>query len=327
LLRVGADGGADGQWTALVAQGLTGLAIPERADGAGLGAVETLLVMENLGQLASLAPYLSRAVLPSAFLTALGSATADALLRDLASAERAILVGGLGPDTPPLRASGDRLSGEVLILDGECADTFVLVADGSDSQAFVLRADAPGVTVTPLGRLDGGRMARVTLDSAAAELLAQGEIVTRAADQALAWGNAALCGEAAGLMRALVDMTVDYLKARRQFGAALSSFQALQHRLVDMRLHQELSRSMAAAAAMAIDSGEALRRDRVVAAAKVQICLSGRRIAEEAIQLHGAIGMTEELPVGRHAKRLLVIEQSLGNRFDHLERFRMLGTA
>jgi len=319
LAAAGSRTGVDGEWDAIVALGLPGLLVDEAAGGAGLGAAETFLVMEALGHAGSRAPFLSRIVLPCAFLHALDPAAP--LLGRIASGEATVVTGGLDPADAPLSCSdaGVRLFGTLLIPDGCEADTLLLI-DREGARAFLLEMSSHGVATAEIERLDGGALTRVALNGASGELIAQGDPVIHAADAALMLGNAALCAEAAGIMRALVDKTSAYLVHRRQFGTNLSSFQVLQHRLVDMRLHQELSRSMAAGAAMAVDAGSASSPARVVAAAKIQLCLAGRRIAEEAIQLHGAIGMTDELDVGRYAKRLLVIEQTLGNRFHHLDR-------
>ncbi len=136
---------------------------------------------------------------------------------------------------------------------------------------------------------------------------------------------AALCAEAVGVMDAMQASSVEYLKTRRQFGRAIGEFQALQHRAVDMYVALELARSMALFATMTADDPDADERRRAIAAAKVQIGRSGRRIGQEAIQLHGGIGMTMEYAVGHHFKRMTMIDRAFGDADHHLARLAATG--
>jgi alkylation response protein AidB-like acyl-CoA dehydrogenase len=139
-------------------------------------------------------------------------------------------------------------------------------------------------------------------------------------EQALDRACAALCAEAAGAIDALLTMTAEHLKTRKQFGAPLAKFQVLQHRMADMLIALEQVRSMACAAAMALDAPNAAQRRRLVSAAKVIAGQAGRHAGEWAIQLHGAMGMTDECRVGHYAKRLIVINQLFGDASHHVQR-------
>jgi len=141
-------------------------------------------------------------------------------------------------------------------------------------------------------------------------------LLEKAADRA----TAALCAEAAGAIDALITMTAEHLKTRRQFGAPLAKFQVLQHRMADMLIALEQVRSMACAAAMAIDAPDVAQRRRLVSAAKAIAGQAGRQVSQASIQLHGAMGMTDECRVGHYARRLLVINQLFGDASHHLHR-------
>jgi pimeloyl-CoA dehydrogenase len=179
------------------------------------------------------------------------------------------------------------------------------------------------VTVRPFATLDGRRAAQVAFDGVSL----RGDAVVGTAgaafpllDKALDRAAAALCAEAAGAIDALIGMTAEHLKSRRQFGAPLAKLQVLQHRMADMLIAFEQTRSMASAAAMAVDGADAAQRRRLVSAAKAIASQAGRQAGQWAIQLHGAMGMTDECRVGHYAKRLLVIGQLFGDASYHFDR-------
>jgi pimeloyl-CoA dehydrogenase len=188
---------------------------------------------------------------------------------------------------------------------------------------LLVDAAAPGVTVSPFGTLDGRRAAHVDFDDVALPLdavVGTAGHAFPAVDEALDRAAAASCAEAAGAIDALIGMTAEHLKTRKQFGATLAKLQVLQHRMADMVIDFEQTRSLACAAAMAMDAGDAAQRRRLVSAAKAIAGQAGRRVGEWAIQLHGAMGMTDECRVGHYAKRLLVIGQLFGDASHHLDR-------
>jgi alkylation response protein AidB-like acyl-CoA dehydrogenase len=190
---------------------------------------------------------------------------------------------------------------------------------------FLVDAKAPGVTMTPYRTLDEMRAADVALRSVAvpADALIGPEgaalpVIEEATDYALAL----LCAEAVGAMKFACDTTLEYLKTRRQFGVPIGSFQALQHRMVDMVISYEQARSMASLACARVDTAQDAReRKRIASAAKVRIADACRHVSQESVQLHGGMGMSEELKVSHTFRRLTMIARQLGDADHHLERF------
>jgi alkylation response protein AidB-like acyl-CoA dehydrogenase len=237
------------------------------------------------------------------------------------------------------RAQRDRnewqLNGaKAVVHHGEHAALFVVSArtDGADDSEqgvslFLVPRDAAGVSVRGYQKIDGGRAAEVTLQSVTLgdeALLGAAGTGYATLEYAIACGVLALCSEAIGAMDVAKDHTLDYLRTRKQFGVAIGSFQALQHRMADMLLEIEQARSSVINAAAAL-GGERKLRERAVSAAKYSIGRIGTLVAEECIQLHGGIGMTWELPLAHYAKRLVMIDHQLGDEDHHLERFVALG--
>jgi alkylation response protein AidB-like acyl-CoA dehydrogenase len=218
-----------------------------------------------------------------------------------------------------------------VVLHGASADKFVVSArtaggsrDKSGIGLFLVDAKAKGVNVRGYPTVDGLRAAEVSLERVRVEgdaVLgapdAGYETIERAVDRAIA----ALCAEAVGIMETLNATTLEYLKTRKQFGVPIGSFQALQHRMADMMVEQEQAKSMATLAALSADLEDAKERRRVISAAKVQIGKSGRFVGQQAIQLHGGIGMTDEYVAGHYFKRLTMIDQTFGDTDHHLDRF------
>ena len=189
---------------------------------------------------------------------------------------------------------------------------------------FIVPKDSAGVQVTDYRTLDGLRAAdivfdnvQVPADALVGELGAGWDILDAAAD----YGAGLLCAEALGAMEALFAATLEYLKTRNQFGAPIGKFQALQHRMADMYIHLEQARSMALLAAVKLGSGDAQERRRVVSAAKFRVGQAAKFVGQQAVQLHGGMGVTDELPAAHYFKRLTMIELSLGDSDHHLARF------
>jgi alkylation response protein AidB-like acyl-CoA dehydrogenase len=234
----------------------------------------------------------------------------------------------------PARASGDGwlLDGEkCMVLHGGCADLLVVSARtaGSHTDArgislFLVERAAPGVGVTEYRTLDSLRVADVRLTgvrvSRDALIGTEGEgfAVT---EEVVDYATALLCAEAVGAIKYAHDATLDYLKTRRQFGVPIGSFQALQHRMVDLLISYEQARSIACLACVKVDTAEAAERRRVVSAAKIKIADACRHVSQEAVQLHGGMGMTEELKISHTFRRLTMIAQTFGDADHHLERF------
>ena len=228
---------------------------------------------------------------------------------------------------------GWRITGEkTLVLHGDTADTLIVSARTAGGEReregiglFLVDAAGPGVSRRSYPTQDGHRAAEITLEGARGTALGDpaGALpgMERAQDEAVA----ALCAEAVGCMEAMQALTVDYLKTRQQFGRPIGANQALQHRAVDMLVALEQARSMALFAAMMAGDDDQAERDRAVHAAKVQIGRSARHVGQEAVQLHGGIGVTMEYSVGHYFKRTTMIERQLGDTATHLAALARLG--
>ncbi len=333
---------AAARWAGMASLGLLGLPLPEEAGGSGQGAVEVMLVAQELGRALGGGAFVASTVMAGRLLTRLGSADQRARwLPALASGELqaavALYEDGVRYDWPAARASarqtgaGWLLQGrKTLVLHGDTAGLLLMVARsaGEPGQSdglsvFALDAGSPGVEVTGFDTLDGRRAAHVVLRDVlvpADRLLGPAGAAAEAVDEALDAGVAALCAEAAGAVDVLLAQTAEHLRTRRQFGAPLAKFQVLQHRIADMAIALEQLKSMACAAAMAVDAGEPALRRRLVSAAKVLAGQLGRAQGFAAIQMHGAMGMTDECRAAHYAKRLMVIGQLFGDASWHLQR-------
>jgi alkylation response protein AidB-like acyl-CoA dehydrogenase len=226
---------------------------------------------------------------------------------------------------------GYRLTGsQRFVLDGHAAAHIVVSAhDPAGDHAsgagalslFVVDAGAPGVQIRSVRTLDGRRAALVDLDVEVAPDRRLAGDGLAALSRALDVGAAAVCAEGVGVMRAVLAMTTEYLRTREQFGVKIGSFQVLQHRAVDMFIETELAYSAALAAAIRIDDNDEAERVAAVTSAKVQLAESGRYVTQQAIQLHGGIGITDEHDVGLYFKRMLALNTVFGDAEHHLARF------
>jgi alkylation response protein AidB-like acyl-CoA dehydrogenase len=343
-----AEGWSREIWGQLAEMGLLGLQIPEAQGGMAPAAVETMLVMNAFGRVLLVEPYLSSAVLATALLRQLGSrGQQEALFPSLAAGER-IAVPAHGEEgarydlaavstAAARRGGGWVLSGKKsVVLHAPAADLLLVSARTSgpaDAEQgislFLVPRGAPGVAISPYSTLDGQRAAEVALREVVlpADALLGPEGGAFGAIAA-AWdlGLAALCAEGAGALQATLDATIDYAKTRRQFGQPIAKFQALQHRMVDMLVHVEQARSMSTLAALRAFDPDPAERRRAVAAAKVTVGQACRFVGQQAVQLHGGMGVTDEVMVSHLFKRLAAIELSMGDTEHHLEAFaRTLG--
>jgi alkylation response protein AidB-like acyl-CoA dehydrogenase len=203
------------------------------------------------------------------------------------------------------------------VLAGDCADTLVVSAALPDGGTGLFLVDGDAVARRGYRTFDGQRGAQIDLDQTPGQPLGDAVDTSQAVRHAIIRIQSALCAEAVGVMEEALRLTTDYLKTRKQFGVTLNKFQTLTQRAADMYVSLEVARSMNLYAAMSIADGNL---DPVIAArAKLQIDRSGRHIAQEAIQLHGGIGMTAEYPVGHYAARLTAIEHTFGSSYDQLQ--------
>ncbi len=285
-------------WATLAELGVLALPIPADHGGFGGAAGDLLPVMNALGRGLMVEPYLATVVLGAGAL-ALGGSDAQRTEWLPAVAEgRAKLALAAGGCT--LRDG--RLHGAAnVVLHAAEADGIVVAAG---TQAFLVRRDAPGLALRAYRTIDGLRAADLVFDGVPGEPLPGGAaVVAHACDR----GRAALCAEAVGAMEQLNALTLDYLRTRQQFGQPIGRFQVLQHRAVDMFIDAEQSKSMAYAAAMAADDADETARRAGVDAAAEYVSAAARRVAQAAIQLHGGMGVTDEMAASHYAKRLTMI--------------------
>jgi alkylation response protein AidB-like acyl-CoA dehydrogenase len=196
--------------------------------------------------------------------------------------------------------------------------------DAGGITLFLVDKDADGVRVRGYPTADGLRAGEVHLENVkvgADAVVGEVDNGLPILEKVVDYGIAAVCAEAVGAMKTLNDMTLEYLKTREQFGQPIGRFQVLQHRMVDMFIAHEEAKSMAMMAAMRVDESDDAERKKAISAAKVQIGKSGRYVGQQAIQLHGGIGMTDEYAAGHYFKRLTMIDRSFGDTDFHLKRF------
>jgi alkylation response protein AidB-like acyl-CoA dehydrogenase len=330
-------------WARYADLGLLSLPFPEEFGGLGGNSVDIMLVMEQVGRGLLLEPYLSSIVMCGGLIRdAAGAALKAKLLPQIGAGEVKLALacyeaGGrydLSRVACGAAATGAgwRLSGrKTVVFDAPSADYFVVSArngGGANQPAgislFLVARAAPGVTLYSYPTQSGGRAADVRLDgvTVAADSLigVDGEgfaILDRAVDR----GVAGLCAEALGIIAALNEATLSYLKSRKQFGVPIGKFQALQHRMADMFIAAEQARSMAVNAAVYVDSQDAAERRRAVSGAKAYIGQAARLVGQEAVQMHGAMGLVDDFIVSHYFKRLTMIDLSLGDTDFHLGRF------
>jgi alkylation response protein AidB-like acyl-CoA dehydrogenase len=347
-------------WAKLAELGLLGLQVPEEHGGVGAGAVESMLTMNAFGRGLLVEPYLSSAILATGLIRELGSPNQkEKLLARLAAGELIAVpahgeagarydLGRVGTSAVPAR-DGFVLNGrKAVVLHAQSADLLLVSArtgDGRSPQGaasnagpgapgtfdtgpgvsvFLVPRDAPGITILGYPTLDGQRAADVILRDVRMPrdaLLGPEGGALPVLSAVWDLGLAALCAEAVGALQAIFDATLEYTKSRKQFGVPIAKFQALQHRMADMLMHVEQAKSMSYLAAVRCTDADARARSHALSAAKVLVGQACRFVGQQAVQLHGGMGMTDELMVSHHFKRLAVIELSLGDTEHHLERF------
>jgi pimeloyl-CoA dehydrogenase small subunit len=335
------DGYSSAMWTQYAELGLLALPFEEKYGGIGGSAVDTMLVMEAFGRALVIEPYLATVVLCGSLLRLGGNAKQrDTYLPKIADGEMTMAFAHSEPQArytlsdvkTMARKDGDGyiLDGaKTLVLHGDSADMFVVSARVNGAQRdtaglalFIIDANTNGITRRGYTTTDGQRAAELTLSniriSADAALGKPGDafpLIEKIIDVAIA----AQCAEAVGAMSVMHEMTVDYLKTRKQFGVPIGNFQVLQHRAAEMLIALEQARSMAMLAAITAEDDDAAARRKAISAAKVQMCNSGRLIGQQATQLHGGIGMTMEYAVGHYFKRVTAIAATFGDAAHHLD--------
>ncbi len=337
-------GFAETNWHAFAEMGWLGIGIPEEFGGLGFGAVERMLIGEAFGRHLVNEPYLGSTVLAGSLMLRAGTEAQKAEWLPRMAAGEARLAFAFAETTsrfhPDHVATSARrqasrwvLSGEkILVLDARAADRILILARTSGETGdrhglglFLVDPAADGLSLRTYTTVDDRRASDIVLDGAVAEALIGDDggafqPLERCVDDAILY----LCAEALGAMEVLFDMTRHYAKARRQFGQAIGDFQVIQHRIVDMRVQIECARALLLHAVAGVAGDDPVARARAASAAKVQMGKSARIVGRSAIQIHGGMGMTDELPVGHYFKRLVMAETFLGDIAFHQKRFSSL---
>jgi pimeloyl-CoA dehydrogenase small subunit len=335
-------------WKQYADLGLLAVPFAEEHGGLGQGLTETMIVAEAFGRALAIEPYLATVIMSGGVLRHAGNET---LLKELvpAIAEGKLTLAlahlerqaryDIADVATTARSDGKggyTLEGEkAVVLAGDGADKLIVTARASGGRTerggiglFLVDAKANGVTRRGYATQDGMRAADVTLSAVRVgpEGVVAGpekglQVLERVVDETIT----ALSAEAVGAMAALHELTVDYLKTRKQFGVPIGSFQVLQHKAVDMFTALEQARSMAYYATMMAAENDAKERRKAIAAAKVQIGRSARFVGETAVQLHGGIGMTMEYKAGHYFKRLTMIDMAFGDADHHVRELARAG--
>lgn len=330
-------------WRQFADLGLLGLTVPETYGGLNGTPADTLIVMQAFGRGLVVEPYLSTAVLGVALLSAAGTEQQKSQwLPAIAAGSKRVALAAIEPESRfdlwHIRTSAERIADvyvlngrKSVVLHGDSAEALIVSARTSGAEndhygitLFVVDAKATGVEIKGFANIDGQRSAEVILSN----VVVGADAVIGTVDDgyeplefAVDTGIAALCAEAVGCMEKLLEITAEYLRTRTQFGRAIGTFQALQHRLADMAIAIEQARSAAYLAAARVQEPDAHERRKAISAAKALIGRSGRYVGQQAVQLHGGMGMTDELAVGHYFKRLTCIDMTWGNSEHHTERY------
>jgi len=334
-----AAGVSDTAWAALAELGAMALPIPEGQGGFSGSAIDMMVVMQELGRGVVIEPYFAT-VLGAEFLKKAGGH--DSVLEQLAGGEVKLATALSEKQsrhdlfdiatTAAKNSDGYVLNGtKTVVLHGAQADKLIVSARSSGAQRdtdgislFLIDADTAGVTRRDYRTIDCQRAADISLKNVqvpAGALLGAAGSGWETIDAVSDYGVTLLCAEAVGLMEAITGATLEYLKTRQQFGVPIGKFQVLQHRMAEMFMEMEQARSMATLAAVKVSSSDVEERRRTVSAAKARVGQAARYVGQQAVQLHGGMGVTNELPAAHMFKRLTMIEVSLGDTDHHLARF------
>jgi alkylation response protein AidB-like acyl-CoA dehydrogenase len=342
------DGWSPSLWTALAHElGILGASFAEAHGGLGGDALETMVIMEEIGQRLVIEPYLSTIVMGGGFLKKFQSVRSDALIGQIISGDIRISVAyaeregryDLAHIKTTARRHGDGyvLSGHKSVVSGAPWATHIIVTartsggvkDHDGISLFLIEKTTPGLVTRDYPTVDGGRASEMFFEnvevSASALLGDEGKafaIIEQVFDEA----TVAICSEAVGILRQMHKQTLEYAKQRKQFGKAIADFQVLQHRLVDMFMEVEQASSMCIMATLKL-TAPADERMAAVSAAKSRIGKALKFVGQNAIQIHGGMGMTVELAVGHYFKRATMIESQFGSIDHHLQRYEDLSLA
>jgi len=333
-------------WKQFAELGLLGAPFAEEHGGLGGGPIETMIIMEEFGRGLVIEPYLGTVVLGGGFLRHGGSkAQKEHLIPEIVEGKRVLAFAFAEPQgrynladlqvSAKKSGAGYTLNGhKAVVVGAPWADTLVVTArtaggqrDAKGVTVFLVDKKAKGVGTRDYPTVDGLRASEVTFENVsvgADAVVGHVDDGLKLVEQVTDEGIAALSAEAIGAMKVLNDTTVEYCKTRKQFGVPIGKFQVLQHRMVDMFMNYEQSVSITYMVTLKLGESETERK-KAASAAKVQIGKAGRFIGQNAVQLHGGMGMTDELNVGHYFKRLTMIDTMFGNVDHHLKRYASLG--
>lgn len=333
------------RWTEFAELGLTAVPFAEEDGGLGGGAVELMLLMEQFGQGLVIEPYLPCIVMAGGVLRHLANdAQKNAWLTDIIEGSKLAALAYAEPQsrfdlsdvTMTAEKKGDHyvLSGKkTVVLNGGAADTLVVTArtaggrkDTDGISFFVVDANAEGISKKTYPTVDARQAAELQFSGVKVstdQLLGNEGDAFETLESVIGEATIAVCAEAVGIMQVLNYKTLEYTKSRVQFGVPIASFQALQHRMVEMFMIFEQSRSLLLHAVMKHSEGDAKATATAIAALKIQIGTEGRKLGEEAVQLHGGMGVTWELDVAHYFKRLTMVDTLFGNADYHVDRYEL----
>jgi alkylation response protein AidB-like acyl-CoA dehydrogenase len=321
---------------------LLGAALPESHGGLGLGMAAHLALMETLGGALAAEPYLSTMVIGAGLLQRHPGAQADALLARVVAGQAVLAFAHSEPQSRHARddvqaqlvreGDGFRLDGRKAVVQAApWASHFIVTARSQEGLSLlVVPRDTPGLRLRAYPTRDGGRAADIAFDNvrlpAEALLGTEGGALPQI-ERALDEATLAICAESVGVMRRLLRDTLDYVRQRKQFGVPIASFQVLQHRLADMHMALEQAAALTASVGEIADAASDNERARMVSSAKVAAAKACKAVGQGAVQLHGGMGMTEELAIGHYVRRATLIEGQFGPPAWHLRRVAKLRAA
>lgn len=329
-------------WKQFAEMGWLGLALPE-AHGGGGSMLDAALLMESFGKALVVEPYVATVILGGQLIACCGDAAQQGkLLPAIVAGELMLALAHGEPQsgyeqydvvtTAVRHGQGYRLSGrKAVVLGAPNASRIIISARTSGGRhhrdglsLFLVDPEAPGIRMQAYRTIDGARAADLLLEGvfvAESDRLGAEGLAADALDHAIAAGSVAVTSQAVGALEGAVGATAQHLNTREQFGQKLASFQALRHRVANMYVAKEEARALARLAAVNFDEADALERGLSIAAAKAYVGDSGRQVCEEAVQLHGAIGITDEIMVGHYLKKLIAVDRMFADSTACLDRF------
>jgi len=324
-------------WSLFAEQGWLSIPFSEESGGFGFGPIETSILFEEFGKALVLEPYLANVILSGSLLDKSNFKDKVSLIEGIATGESHISLAYAESnnslydyDNLKTNLKASTLNGvKTLVLNGNNANKFIVLASSDDGPILVIvNSDADGVSIKAMQTIDGQSCAEVSFDNVAVvdeSIIASGDDAKKLFDDVINFACLCVSAEAVGCMTACYEKTVQYTKEREQFDQPISNFQVLQHRMVDMFIESEICRSLLFKAMLETDA-DLETKYKSVSALKAQIGKSGKFSAEQAVQLHGGMGVSEEMMIGHYLKKLIYIDALFGNSDYHIEKYSKLFT-